>query len=109
MTIDPKNLSSTATLTFADEFDTLSLRINGSGTWDTNYYWGAANGVTLSNNGELEWYIDANYAPTSAVKPWTVNNGVLDITAAPAAADIKPLINNYDYTSGTLTTYHTFS
>ncbi|TGR60515.1 1,3-1,4-beta-glycanase, partial [Mesorhizobium sp. M2D.F.Ca.ET.223.01.1.1] len=79
------------------------------GTWDTNFWWGAANGSTLTRNGELQWYIDANYAPTSSVHPFSIDNGVLTITAAQASADIKPLINNYEYTSGLLTTHDSFS
>ena len=42
------------------------------------------------------------------MKPWTVNNGVLSITAAPASPSIQPLINNYQYTSGNLTTHDSF-
>ena len=97
------------TLSFSDYFNTLSLWDGHSGTWDTNFWWGAENGSSLTRNNELQWYIDANYAPTSSVHPFSVDNGVLTITAAQASADIKPLINNYDYTSGLLTTHDTFS
>ncbi|NUS20505.1 MAG: glycoside hydrolase family 16 protein, partial [Mesorhizobium sp.] len=97
------------TLSFSDEFNTLNLHSSQGGTWDTNFWWGAANGSTLTRNGELQWYIDANYAPTSSVHPFSVDNGVLTITAAQASADIKPLINNYEYTSGLLTTHDSFS
>ncbi len=96
-------------LTFADEFNTLSLRNGSSGTWDANFWWGAENGSSLADNGELQWYIDANYAPTSSVNPFSIENGVLTITAAKAPEAIQPLINDYDYTSGLLTTYETFS
>lgn len=97
------------TLSFNDDFNSLSLHNAQGGTWDTNFWWGAANGSSLSQNNELQWYIDANYAPTSSVHPFSVDNGVLTIIAAQASADIKPLINNYDYTSGLLTTHDTFS
>ncbi|MEZ2329720.1 family 16 glycosylhydrolase [Mesorhizobium sp. RCC_202] len=97
------------TLSFSDEFNSLNLHNAQGGTWDTNFWWGAANGSTLTQNNELQWYIDANYAPTSSVHPFSVSNGVLTITAAHASADIKPLINNYDYTSGMLNTHDTFS
>ena len=109
--IDPKNLSSTATMTFDDEFNALSLWNGVSGAWDTNFWYNppAGNGSTLSGNGEQEWYINANYAPTSSVKPWTVNNGVLDLTAAEAPQDIQPLIDGYKYTSGMINSYHSFS
>lgn len=96
-------------LTFADQFDTLSLRSGESGTWDTNFWWGKPNGSTLEDNGEQQWYIDHDYAPTRSVDPFDVENGILTITAARAAEAIKPHINNYDYTSGLLTTYQSFS
>jgi beta-glucanase (GH16 family) len=95
-------------ISFDDEFNSLSLRNGTSGTWSTSYWWAQPNGATLASNGELEWYINANYAPTAAVKPWSVNNGILSLTAAPAAASIQPLINNYQYTSGMLTTHDSF-
>jgi Ca2+-binding RTX toxin-like protein len=43
------------------------------------------------------------------VKPWTVSNGELHITAAPASADIQSQINGYQYTSGMINSYHSFS
>ena len=95
-------------MSFDDEFNSLSLWNGTSGTWSTSYWWAQPNGATLTSNGELEWYINSNYAPTASVKPWTVNNGILNITAAPAAASIQPLINNYQYTSGMLTTHDSF-
>ncbi|MBZ9742834.1 MULTISPECIES: family 16 glycosylhydrolase [unclassified Mesorhizobium] len=100
---------STMKLSFSDDFNALNLHNAQGGTWDTNFSWGAPNGSTLTSNGELQWYIDANYAPTSSVHPFSVGNGVLTITAAQAPADIKPLINNYEYTSGIITTHDTFS
>ncbi|HEV2505989.1 MAG TPA: family 16 glycosylhydrolase [Mesorhizobium sp.] len=96
-------------LSFSDEFDTLSLRNGTSGTWDTNFWWGAKNGSTLTSNGEKQWYIDHDYAATNSVHPVDVENGVLTITAARADDTIKPYINNYDYTSGLLNTYGSFA
>ncbi len=97
------------TLSFADDFDALSLRSGTSGTWDTNFWWGQPNGSTLSGNGELQWYIDAFYGPTGKVDPFSVEDGILTITAARAPDDIKPLIDNYEYTSGLLTSFGSFS
>jgi beta-glucanase (GH16 family) len=124
MTIDPTNLSSTATLTWSDEFDTLNLW-NGTSGWNTNYWWGDANGSTLAGNGEEEWYIDHRYAPTTAaiaagkiVNPWMVEtvttNGVtrtvLTLTAAPVTdLQTQSLINGYDYSSGEINSYSSFS
>ena len=94
-------------LTFADNFNGLDLWDGESGTWDSNYWWGAENGTTL--NEELQWYIDHDYAPTASANPFSVNNGVMSITAERAASNIKPEINGYDYTSGMLTTYESFA
>jgi beta-glucanase (GH16 family) len=112
MTIDPNNLSSTATLSFDDEFNSLSLWDGGaSGTWATNFWWAPTygNGSTLSSNGEQEWYINNLYPQTASAAPWTVSNGTLTITAAKAAASIQPYIDNYQYTSGEINSYHSFS
>ncbi|MBR1207472.1 MULTISPECIES: Ig-like domain-containing protein [unclassified Bradyrhizobium] len=109
MSIDPKNLAGTATLTFSDDFNSLSLWNGASGTWDSTYWWAAANGINIGGNQEVNWYINSNYAPTSSVTPWTVSNGILDLHAGPAAAAIQPYINNAQYTSGMITSYHSFS
>ena len=97
------------TLSFSDEFDTLSLRNGSSGTWDTNFWWGRENGSTLAGNGEKQWYIDHEYEPTSSVDPFSIDDGVLTITAARAPDAIQPHINDYEYTSGLLTTHGSFS
>ena len=109
MTIDPKKLSETATLTFSDDFNSLSLWNGTSGTWTTKYPFAPEKGSTLPSNGEQEWYINSMYAPTNAVKPWTVSNGVLTLTAQPASGSVQPLIDGYQYTSGMINTYNTFT
>src|SRR5262249_42666094 len=57
---------SSLTLSFSDDFNTLDLRNGDTGTWDSNFWWGAANGGTLTQNGELQWYIDPTHGPTSS-------------------------------------------
>jgi beta-glucanase (GH16 family) len=96
-------------LTFADEFNSLDLWNGTGGTWDSNFWWGAANGSSLTRNKELQWYIDTDYAPTKSANPFGVEGGVLTITAARADPSIQPDINNYKYTSGLLTTYESFA
>src|ERR1700755_3251579 len=99
-----------ATLTFCGEFHNLSLWNGKTGTWDTTFYYDDNNkGSTLSGNSEQEMYINANYAATSSVKPWTVSNGVPTLQAAKASATISAAINGYQYTSGMINTYHSFS
>ena len=112
----------TATLTFDDEFNTLSLwnSNTNTGTWNTGPSWAGGNGTggswvstlngySLTGNGDQAWYINSNYAPTASVQPWTDNNGILTITAAPASSSISPLINGYQYTSGQINTSTSFS
>jgi len=95
-------------LTFTDDFDALDLWDGAAGTWESNYWWGAENGATLPN-GELQWYIDSDYAPTQSVDPFDIDAGILTITAARAPQEIQPLIEGYDYTSGMLTSYRSFA
>ena len=111
MSIDPNNLPSTAKLTFSEEFDSLSLWNGVSGTWDTNFWYNPAtgNGSTLDGNGEQQWYINANYAPTASVKPWTVSNGVLTLHADKASPAISQALGGFQYTSGMIDTVHSFS
>ena len=78
-------------LTFSDEFNTLNLWNGSSGTWDSNFWWGAANGSTLADNNELQWYIDTDYGPTRSVNPFSIEDGVLTITAARAPSAIRAL------------------
>ncbi|HEY3918347.1 MAG TPA: glycoside hydrolase family 16 protein, partial [Stellaceae bacterium] len=98
-------------ITFDDEFNSLSLWNGTTGTWDTTapYVPLNGNGYSLASNGEQEWYINSTYAPTASVQPWTVNNGVLTLTAAPASPAIQSLIDGYQYTSGQINTYNSFS
>ena len=91
--------------TFSDEFETLSL--GEGGTWDSNFWWGAANGSTL--NSQANWYIDTDYGPTQSLNPFRVDNGVLSITAQSVPATLQSAINGYEYASGLLNTYGTFS
>src|SRR5262245_34465168 len=108
MAIDRKNLAGTATLTFDDEFNALSLWNGSSGTRATTPWYAPPSGTTMTDNGDQEWYINANYGPTSSVKPWTVSSGVLSITAAHSDPSIKPYINNYEYASGMINSYYSF-
>lgn len=109
MPINPSDLSRTAVLTFSDEFNAFSYWTGQAGTWDTGYPWTAANGGTNAGNGEEQWYINANYAPTAGLGTYSVQDGILAITAAPASAAIQQVIGGYDYTSGMITTHHSFS
>jgi len=122
--IDPNNLSATARLTFADEFngDAVSLwdgvsRTANSG-WNTNYWWADAKGSTLPDNGEVEWYINHLYRPTEGairagaiVTPWRItkdaNGSYLTLTAAPVRdSKAQALISGHPYSSGMIQSYY---
>ena len=92
-------------LTFDDEFNAFSS--NGPsnpgdpshrGTWDTTLSYGER-----KLNDEVEMYAD----PTVGINPFSVVNGCLDIHAAPS----QDLSQSYGapYTSGIITTNHSFS
>ncbi|WP_026615198.1 family 16 glycosylhydrolase [Ensifer aridi] len=97
------------TQTFSDDFNTLQLRSGTSGVWDAKFWWAPQKGATLAENGELQWYINPSYQPTASANPFSVKDGVLTITAAPASEAIQAEINGYDYTSGMLTTHSSFA
>ena len=109
MTINPKALATTARLTFADEFDSLSLRTGTAGTWSTKYPFAPPEGGSLPSNGEQEWYIHHQYPATSAIKPWTVSSGILTLTGSRAPAVVQPLIGGYQFISGMVNTFHSFT
>ena len=92
-------------LTFSDDFNSLDLWDGQSGTWESNYWWGDPNGTTLADNNELQWYIDTDYGPTQSANPFSVDNGILTITASQTPEAIKSHTNGYDYTSGMLTSF----
>lgn len=104
---------SALTLNFGDEFNALSLYSKG-GTWRTEYGNGGPGSVasrTLKTESEV--YTDADWTGTGTkalgVNPFSVKDGVLTITAAPASSDVRPYIDGHTYTSGLLTTKFTFA
>jgi beta-glucanase (GH16 family) len=106
MTIDPKNLAGTATLTFDDEFNGNSLDLS---KWKTGYSWMDATGSTNSDNHEQQWYINAGNKSLQNLGTYTVADGVLDIKAQPSSAATQAIIGNHPYTSGMITTQNSFS
>ncbi len=113
LAIDPSKFK----LSFDEEFNSLSLWTGpgSTGRWRTDYGWyGDRDGLrarTLS--GEKEIYIDptmkgAGTTPIG-VSPFTIDKGVLTITAAPTPDSLKSALYNMDYTSGLLTTRESFA
>ncbi len=95
-------------LVFDEEFNSLSLvsPSNPNGVWNATY---ADGSHTLPSNGEQEYYVDPATQPSLGVNPFSVNNGVLTITANPTPHGILSQVGNLPYTSGVLTTNGTFA
>ena len=92
-------------LTFDDEFNSFSsngpsnyLDRSHTGTWDTTLSYGER-----KLNDEVEQYSD----PTVGVDPFSIVNGCLDIHAAPSPDPSQTW--GAPYTSGVITTNHSFS
>jgi beta-glucanase (GH16 family) len=109
--INPMNLATTAKITFKAAFVSLSLWNGTTGKLATDYWYNPIHGPGGTNptSGEEEWYINANYAATQSITPWTIVDNKLLLTLDIAPDNIRPLINGYAYTSGELNTFHTFS
>ena len=89
------------TLTFADEFNTLDLYSK----WNPYDGWGNR---TLPANQEQQIYVDPQYKGLG-INPFSVQDGVLTITAAKAASSLVPQLDGYQYTSGLLSSHDSFS
>ena len=97
------SLVDASNLTFDDEFNSFVSSPDGSVGWMTTYpSWGEST-RTAPLNHEAQYYSDSSVG----VDPFSISNGILSITAAPAAAGSNP----YDlpYTSGLITTYKSFA
>ncbi|EEF25367.1 Endo-1,3-1,4-beta-glycanase exsH, putative, partial [Ricinus communis] len=81
-------------LSFSDDFNSLSLYSQG-GTWRTEYGHGGAGTIASHTlTGESEIYMDPDWAGTGSkalgVNPFSIDSGVLTITAAPTSAEVLP-------------------
>jgi beta-glucanase (GH16 family) len=109
--IDPNNLARTATLVFGDEFDALSFWNGGYG-WDYRPGWHVAYNPDAMgfNAGENEtWLVNPHRPEMRAAAPFSVNNGVLTITAKPTDPAVAAYAQGHPYTSGQITSYHAFA
>ena len=98
-------------LIFADEFDRLSLlNVAPNGLWEPAYPWGARNNP---DNRELEYYLDprsgGEIGPLAEISPFSVQDGMLSITARPTPPKFKSHSQGLSYLSGMLNTAKTFS
>ncbi len=90
--------------TFNDEFDKLDLwdANDSTGQWRTRYIWERD---TIINN-ELQYYVD----PTEhGVSPYSIDNGILKITAQKTPAHLREVSKGQPFISGVLTSENGFS
>lgn len=105
----PLDMKTLGAPTFNDDFNSLQT---GS-VWKTNFGY-AGDGLgsfTLPNNSEMQIYVSPEFKGTSGAplgqNPYSVNNGVLTLTASPASAELAADIWGYKYTSGMLISNYT--
>lgn len=92
----PGGLPDHATLAFADDFGGTAL---DPAKWRTCYPWSPADGCTNASNNELQWY-----RPDAV----TVHDGRLLITAGRAVPGLFREGKRFGYSSGLITTAHSF-
>ena len=102
-------------LAFSDEFDTFRRWSGRAGVWRTTYGDGGHSGLdkrSLPTNGELELYVDPDIRGPSGslgLNPFSLRGGTLEIVAMPTPRELRPLLANYGYMSGVITTQPSFS
>jgi len=97
-----------STMTFDDEFNSLSLNNGSGGTWSPYYNWapqGQTSGTTSS------WEVNPFYGPTSGsdANVFSDNGGVLSIGIKPTPSNISGAVNGTPFLGGELTTINSFS
>jgi beta-glucanase (GH16 family) len=103
-------------LTFHDEFNTLRLYdpSTGKGHWQTNFGGNLKDAwaYTLVTNGELQAYVTPDFRGSGdhpmGYQPFSVNHGVLTITAQPFTSDETQYAYGAQYASGMINTLGTF-
>jgi beta-glucanase (GH16 family) len=94
-------------LTFADEFNTLSVWNGSTGTWQYSYWWspgGYTDPPSMTN-----WWVGWNQVSSGVPNPFSVNNGILTNNFMPTPASALPSVGNTPFLSGLLTTYPSFA
>ena len=89
------------TLTFDEEFDSLSISQDAGTIWSD-----------IRRHSRMSLYADIGFGdsafvdPASGINPFSLQNGALDITAVPAGPDI---VGPGQWASGLITTQYTFA
>lgn len=98
---------------FSEEFNTLSFWDGSHGVWSTTFGYGGIADYTLQANGELQLYVDPRFSGAGSsplgLDPFDLHDGEVDIVADRAPDALTPQLWNYRYTSGLLTTRHSFA
>ncbi len=91
-------------LTFEEPFDSLSLwdESTQEGLWRTQYIW--PRDVII--NDEQQFYIDP---ALHGVSPFSIEDGILSITAEPTPRALRGVVSGQPYISGVLTTEKSFA
>lgn len=91
-------------MSFEEPFDKLSLWSddNPAGLWRTQYIWSRETII----NDEQQFYIDPEQ---HGVSPFSINDGILSITATPTPRALRGVVEGQPYVSGVLTTEKSFS
>ncbi len=101
-------MASNSAPTFDDEFNTLNL--SGKSNWTPDYPWSNQDGKNEDDPTQAAYYVNPNYGPQAAANPFSISNGVLDITIKPTPNSINAAeVNNKPYVSGMLQTASSFS
>lgn len=97
-------------LIFSDEFERDHLAGAGSPGWATQLWWG---GRTITGGYQKQFFIDRDYVSKNSVAPgidpFSINDGILTITATQTPAALLPEVENYKYLSGIINSYNSFS
>jgi beta-glucanase (GH16 family) len=101
--LPPMDAPTAGRITFEDKFAVLDIS-----RYDTAYAWGAR----WLNDGEQQVYVDPSYTGSAksplGLNPFSISGGQLKIQAAIPSADVALALQGQKYTSGILTTYHSF-
>lgn len=95
------DLDADYTLVFADDFEGDSLDFT---RWKTALEWGP----DLVVNQEEQYYVDIENAPDFGYNPFTLNDGILTISAVPTPDELAASANNQPWLSGVLSTASRF-
>ena len=96
-----------STLTFDEEFNSLSLNNGSGGTWSPTFSYNPNGGT----DGSLSSYqVNPLWGPTSSAdaNPFSIDNGVLSLAIKPTPADVKGVVSK-PFIAGQLLTDRSFT